>query len=113
MMSPCETSKEPSLLEHPQEASSYYRHEGVPHVICGQKHMGSRAVVVLCREQRVSQRRFGVLTPSLGGVYTRTGRRFFNEDATEGAFLLRLRDTAESSGLWTELATDWMCLDCD
>ena len=52
-MSPCETSKEPSLLEHPQEAFSYYRHEGVPHVICEQKHMGSRAVVVLCREETV------------------------------------------------------------
>jgi protein phosphatase len=42
-MSPCETSKDPFLLEHPQEAFSYYRHEGVPHVICEQKHMGSRS----------------------------------------------------------------------
>jgi protein phosphatase len=112
-MSPCETSKEPSLLEHPQEAFSYYRHEGVPHVICEQKHMGSRAVIVLCREEIVSQRRFGVVKASLGAVYTRTGRRFFNDDATESAFLLRLRDAAETSGLWSELATDWMCLDCE
>jgi protein phosphatase len=74
-MSPCETSKEPSLLEHPQEAFSYYRHEGVSHVVCEQKHMGSRAVVVLCREESVSRRRFGVVSPSLGAVYTRTGRR--------------------------------------
>ena len=99
-MSPCETSKEPSLLEHPQEAFSYYRHEGVPHVICEQKHMGSRAVVVLCREESVSQQRFGIILPRLGAVYTRTGRRFFNDDATESAFLLRLRDAAEASGLW-------------
>ena len=112
-MSPCETSKEPSLLEHPQEAFSYYRHEGVPHVICEQKHMGSRAVVILCREESVSQRRFGVAAASLGAIYTRTGRRFFNDDATESAFLLRLRDAAEASGLWSELATDWMCLDCE
>jgi protein phosphatase len=112
-MSPCETSKELSLLEHPQEAFSYYRHEGVPLVICEQKHMGSRAVVVLCREESVSQRRFGVVSPSLGAVYTRTGRRFFNDDSTESAFLLRLRDAAEASGLWAELATDWMCLDCE
>ncbi len=112
-MSPCETSKEPSLLEHPQEAFSYYRHEGVPHVICEQKHMGSRAVVVLCREESVSQRRFGVAAASLGAVYTRTGRRFFNDDTTESAFLLRLRDAAEASGLWSELATGWMCLDCE
>jgi protein phosphatase len=112
-MSPCETSKEPSLLEHPQEAFSYYRHEGVPHVICEQKHMGSRAVVILCREETASQRCFGVVTPSIGTVYTRTGRRFFNDDKTESAFLLRLRDAAETSGLWVELATDWMCLDCE
>jgi protein phosphatase len=112
-MSPRETSKEPSLLEHPQEAFSYYRHEGVPHVICEQKHMVSRAVVVLCRDERASQRCFGVILPSLGTIYTRTGRRFFNDDATESEFLLRLRNAAESSGMWTELATDWMCLDCE
>jgi protein phosphatase len=112
-MSPCETSKEPCLLEHPQEAFSYYRHEGVAHVICEQKHMGSRAVVILCREESASQRRFGVAAASLGAVYTRTGRRFFNDDATESAFLLRLRDAAEACGLWSELATDWMCLDCE
>jgi protein phosphatase len=112
-MSPCETSKDPSLLEHPQEAFSYYRQEGVPHVICEQKHMGSRALVVLCRDETVSLRRFGVVAASLGAVYTRTGRRFFNDDAIESAFLLRLRDAAESSGLWSELATDWICLDCE
>jgi protein phosphatase len=78
-MSPSETSKHGSLLEHPLEAFSYYRSEGVPQVICEQKHMGSRAVVVLCRNESVSQRRFGVVTPALGSIYTRTGRRFFNE----------------------------------
>ncbi len=71
--------------------------------------MSSR-VVVLCREESVSQRRFGVVAPSLDAVYTRTGRRFFNHEATESAFLLRLRDASENSGLWTELPTDWMCL---
>lgn len=60
-MSPSETSRSGSLLEHPQEAFSYYRSEGVPEVICEQKHMGSRAVVVLCRDEKVSQRRFGVV----------------------------------------------------
>src|ERR1700677_5249838 len=75
--------------------------------------MGSRAVVVLCREKSVSQRRFGVMAAILGAIYTRTGSRFFNDDATEIAFLLRLRDAAETSGLWSELASDWMCLDCE
>jgi protein phosphatase len=112
-MSPSDTTKRASLLEHPQEAFSYYRTEGVPQVICEQKHMGSRAVVVLCRDESVSQRRFGVVTPALGTIYTRTGRRFFNEDAIETAFLTRLRDAAEKAGLWAELGTEWLCLDCE
>jgi protein phosphatase len=112
-MSPSDTTKRASLLEHPQEAFSYYRTEGVPQVICEQKHMGSRAVVVLCRDESVSQRRFGVVTPALGTVYTRTGRRFFNEDAIETAFLTRLRDAVEKTGLWAELGTEWLCLDCE
>jgi len=44
-MAPSETSKREGLLEYPDEAFSYFRHEGVSQVICEQKHMGSRAVV--------------------------------------------------------------------
>ncbi|HEY2470017.1 MAG TPA: polynucleotide kinase-phosphatase [Terracidiphilus sp.] len=112
-MSPSETSKLPGLLEHPQEAFAYYRHEGVPGVICEQKHMGSRAVVIVCREKAVSLKRFGVIEPALGVVYTRTGRRFFSDIALECEFLGRIRDAADHSGLWDELGTDWMCLDCE
>ncbi len=112
-MSPSETSKQPGLLEHPQEAFAYYRHEGVPRVICEQKHMGSRAVVILCCDEAVSQKRFGVIEPSLGVVYTRTGRRFFNDGVLERAFLDRVRVAIEMSGLWDELETGWMCLDCE
>jgi protein phosphatase len=112
-MSPSETSKLPGLLEHPQEAFAYYRHEGVPRVICEQKHMGSRAVVILCRDEAVSVKRFGVIEPALGVVYTRTGRRFFNESTLEKEFLARIMEAADRSGLWDELGTDWMCLDCE
>jgi protein phosphatase len=112
-MSPSETSKQPALLEHPQEAFAYYRHEGVPRVICEQKHMGSRAVVIVCRDEAVSVKRFGVIEPALGVVYTRTGRRFFSESVLEKEFLGRIQEAAERSGLWDELSTDWMCLDCE
>lgn len=112
-MSPSETSKLPGLLEHPQEAFAYYRHEGVPRVICEQKHMGSRAVVIICRDEAVSVKRFGVIEPALGVVYTRTGRRFFNEIPLEKEFLARIQEAADRSGLWEELGTDWMCLDCE
>lgn len=112
-MSPPESSKLPNLLEHPHEAFEYYRREGLAQVICEQKHMGSRAVVVLCRDEAVSTKRFGVTEAALGIVYTRTGRRFFNDLSTESLFLERLRGAAETSGLFDELRTEWLCLDCE
>ncbi len=112
-MSPTETSKHENLLEHPDEAFSFYRKEGIATVICEQKHMGSRAVVVLCKDETVSQKRFGVVQASLGTVYTRTGRRFFTDEALEHQFLARLQSAVERSGLWDDLATDWLCLDCE
>ena len=59
-MSPCETSSEPGLLEHPAEAFTYYRTQGAPKVICEEKHMGSRAVVVVCQDEQAAKERFGV-----------------------------------------------------
>jgi protein phosphatase len=112
-MSPSETSREAGLLEHPAEAFAYYRNNGISTVICEEKHMGSRAVVVLCRDEEVARRRFGVVGEGIGIVYTRTGRRFFNESVLEQALLVRVRDAAERAGLWAELASDWMLLDCE
>jgi protein phosphatase len=112
-MSPTETSKRANLLEHPDEAFAFYRKEGIATVVCERKHMGSRAVVVLCKDEAVSRKRFGVAQASLGTVYTRTGRRFFADDALEQPLLARLRTAAEQAGLWDELATDWLCLDCE
>ena len=59
-MSPCETSQAEGLLEHPAEAFAYYRDRGVPRAICQEKHMGSRAVVIVCRSLEAARRRFGV-----------------------------------------------------
>lgn len=112
-MSPSETSKLPGLLEHPQEALAYYRHEGIPHVVCEQKHMGSRAVVIICRDEGVSVKRFGVIEAAIGVVYTRTGRPFFSDSKLEGEFLERVRQAVTTAGIWEELSTDWVCLDCE
>ncbi|HEY1647986.1 MAG TPA: polynucleotide kinase-phosphatase [Terracidiphilus sp.] len=112
-MSPTETSKHENLLEHPDEAFAFYRKEAISTVVCEQKHMGSRAVVVLCKDETVSQKRFGVVQPSLGTVYTRTGRRFFTDDKLEREFLIRLQVAVSASNLWDELGTDWLCLDCE
>lgn len=112
-MSPCETSKRDKLLEHPEEAFAYYLHEGVANVICEQKHMGSRAVVVVCRDADAARKRFGILEGEFGICYTRTGRRFFNETSLETEFLERVRKAIDASGLWQELKTEWLCLDCE
>lgn len=112
-MSPSETTKEPGLLEHPAEAFSYYLNQGVPRIICEEKHMGSRAIVIVCRDEGVARNRFGVVGDGFGLCYTRTGRRFFEDRALESLFLTRIRAAAERAGLWDELATDWLCLDCE
>jgi protein phosphatase len=112
-MSPTETSREDGLLEHPAEAFAYFRHEGVPSVICEEKHMGSRAVVVLCRDEEVARKRFGVIAEGIGVCYTRTGRRFFESSDLESQFLHRIREAADRSALWDSLNTDWLCLDAE
>ncbi|SDM42410.1 protein phosphatase [Catalinimonas alkaloidigena] len=112
-MSPSETSQQPGLLEHPAEAFQHYRSQGVRHVICEEKHMGSRAVVVLCRDEAAAQRRFGVQDEGIGLVYTRTGRPFFPDKATEQALLTRLRDAMTQAKFWDEFQTDWACLDTE
>src|SRR5437588_952732 len=89
-MSPCETSSEPGLLEHPAEAFGYYRSQGASQVICEEKHMGSRAVVVICQDEPAARERFGVTGGEVGIVYTRTGRRFFNEPALEAQVVNRV-----------------------
>lgn len=101
-MSPCETAPNGALLEHPAQAFAYYRHEGIPKVICEEKHMGSRAVIIVCRDAGVARRRFGVLEDEDGIVYTRTGRRFFDDPGLERALLDRIRRAADRAGIWEE-----------
>lgn len=112
-MSPSETSNEPGFLEHPREALEYYRSAGIQTVVCEEKHMGSRAVVVVCRDEDAALRRFGVTGEGRGCIYTRTGRRFFTDSAMEALVLERLATAVEQSGLWNELQSDWLILDCE
>ncbi len=112
-MSPSETSQQSGLLKHPTEAFDYFRVQGVPQVVCEEKHMGSRAVVVICRDETVARRRFGVVDEGIGACFTRTGRRFFNDAALESEMLARLNAATGAAGLWDELGTDWLCLDAE
>jgi polynucleotide kinase-phosphatase len=112
-MSPCETSARPGLLEHPAEALEYFASNGVARAICEEKHMGSRAVIVLCKDADAAHRRFGIADAGSGIIYTRTGRRFFSDAAFESAILQSLANGMQEAGLWDELATDWICIDCE
>ena len=112
-MSPTETSAQPGLLEHPTDAFAYYRSRGVARVVCEEKHMGSRAIVVLCRDGDAAESRFGMASASVGTVYTRTGRPFFTDPALESELLARLRSAADRTALWDELKTDWLVLDAE
>jgi polynucleotide kinase-phosphatase len=112
-MSPSETSARPDLLEHPDEALAHFRAEGVERVVCEEKHMGSRAVVVVCRDEDTARQRFGVIGEGIGLCYTRKGRRFFDDVRLEQQLLGRVRDAFEAAGLWDRLGTGWLCLDCE
>ena len=89
-MAPVATSPLPGVLEHPAEAFSAFAANGVTHVICEEKHMGSRATVLVCRDGSVSTRRFGAPDGETGAVWTRTGRAFFDRPQTE-VFLAGVR----------------------
>ncbi|WP_079198348.1 polynucleotide kinase-phosphatase [Streptomyces sp. CB03911] len=110
-MAPSATSRRPGYLEHPEEAFSSYRAEGVQHVICEEKHMGSRAVVLVARDDTALEKRFGIAGP--GAIWTRTGRAFLSDDAVTGAVLERVRGAAEKAGLFDELETGWLLLDAE
>jgi protein phosphatase len=112
-MSPTETAKADGLLEHPAEAFSHYRAHGVSTVVVEQKHMGSRAVVIVCRNRDVARERFGILEEEEGICYTRTGRRFFEDRALEQELVVTVRDALDRSGFWDRLNTNWVCLDCE
>ncbi|MDD9945713.1 MAG: polynucleotide kinase-phosphatase [Myxococcales bacterium] len=112
-MSPTSTVKEGPLLEHPSEAFDYYRTQGVPQVVCEEKHMGSRTVVVVCRDESVAEKRFGATDGRNGVVYTRTGRPFFSDPELEAALLARTVSAVSEAGLWSELDADWLCLDAE
>jgi protein phosphatase len=110
-MSPVATQPDGDLLEHPDQAFSTYRADGVADVVCEEKHMGSRAVLLVCRSPEDAAARFGV-SPALGIAWTRTGRPFFPPPLTSD-LLTRLREAVEEAGLFAELETTWLLLDAE
>ncbi|WP_409060204.1 polynucleotide kinase-phosphatase [Streptomyces sp. SYP-A7185] len=111
-MAPTATSQREGYLEHPAEAFASYAKDGVGRVVCEEKHMGSRAVALVCRDADVARERFGVDGPT-GSLCTRTGRPFFGDAEVTEEILERLRAAVTDAGLWQELDTDWLLLDAE
>ncbi|MET7516035.1 polynucleotide kinase-phosphatase [Streptomyces sp. NPDC005480] len=120
-MAPTATSREGArggaadghFLEHPAEAFAQYAADGVGRVVCEEKHMGSRAVALVCRDADVARERFGVPEGPTGALYTRTGRSFFADEQVTEEILGRVRAAVTDAGLWDELDTDWLLLDAE
>jgi polynucleotide kinase-phosphatase len=112
-MSPCATSELPDYLEHPAQALNYYKKRGIEKVVCEEKHMGSRVVLVVCKSEEAAQTRFGVAGEGLGVCYTRTGRAFFTDAELGEAFIARVSECLTKTGFWESFETDWVCLDAE
>ena len=112
-MSPCETSDREGWLERPEEGFAYFRNRDVTEVVCEEKHMGSRAIIALCRTDAVARLRFGTMGEETGSVWTRTGRAFFADRTTAEVILARLREAVDRLSLWDQLETDWLLLDAE
>lgn len=112
-MSPCETSDITEYLEHPIQALNYYKKRGIEKVICEEKHMGSRAVLVICKDEETAIKRFGIENEGIGVCYTRTGRNFFNNETIEKEFISRVNKCLTETDFWTKFNTDWVCLDAE
>ncbi|GAA2768338.1 polynucleotide kinase-phosphatase [Streptomyces paradoxus] len=112
-MAPTATSHVEGYLEHPEEAFAQYKDDGVARVVCEEKHMGSRAVALVCRDAEAARRRFGVGGGPTGSLYTRTGRPFLDDEALTEEILGRVRTAVGEAGLWDELETDWLLLDAE
>ncbi|MFH8289732.1 polynucleotide kinase-phosphatase [Streptomyces sp. NPDC018059] len=111
-MAPTAASRRDGYLEHPAEAFASYAQDGVGRVVCEEKHMGSRAVALVCRDADVARERFGVDGPT-GSLCTRTGRPFFADASVTEELLGRVRAAVTDAGLWEELETDWLLLDAE
>ncbi len=112
-MAACPTAPEGSFLEHPDQAMDHYGDRGVTDLVVEEKHMGSRALLVVARDAGAARTRFGVEDGKAGVVYTRTGRPFFKDEARERAIIGRVAGAIHATGLWETLETDWVLLDAE
>ncbi|MBW4084383.1 polynucleotide kinase-phosphatase [Paenibacillus sp. S150] len=103
-------SADEAYLEHPREAIAYYRSQGVKSMVAEKKHMGSRAVLLLFRDEAAAVPYVG--RKALGTIYTRTGRAFFDKEGGS-AVLSRLNEDLHKAEYWARHDTDVLLLDAE
>lgn len=97
-------------LEHPLEAIQYYRSNGIEKMVAEKKHMGSRGILFLFKDHAAAQKHIG--TETLGVIYTRTGRRFFEKEIEE-QIVRKLNDDLHSHDYFSQHQTDFVLLDAE
>ncbi len=112
-MSPSATSKLEGYLEHPKEALEYFEENEVQKIVCQEKHMGSRAIITVCQDKESAKNRFGADENEIGIIYTRNGRKFFDNKHVEQQLLTRIQTALSKSGFWKKFKTQWVTLDCE
>ncbi|WP_442852807.1 polynucleotide kinase-phosphatase [Bacillus sp. UNC438CL73TsuS30] len=95
-------------LEHPLEAFEYYQANGIDKMVVEKKHMGSRGILFLFKNKQVAKEYVGRET--LGTIYTRTGRPFFQKDL--GERILEMLNS-DLGGYFEKHNTDFVLLDAE
>ncbi|WP_310831562.1 polynucleotide kinase-phosphatase [Paenibacillus pedocola] len=103
-------SADEAYLEHPQEAFNYFRSQGVTTMVAEKKHMGSRAVLLLFRDEEAAVSFVG--RPTLGTIYSRTGRAFFDKE-TEAQVLAKLNADLLQADYFAKYNTELLLLDAE
>ncbi|WP_141431101.1 polynucleotide kinase-phosphatase [Bacillus sp. 03113] len=110
-MSPTpEPSKLDNYLEHPQEAFEYYRSNGIQTMVVEKKHMGSRGILLLFKDSDAAIEYIG--RPTLGTIYTRTGRPFFSKEIEE-ELTRKLNEDLHRYSYFEKYQTDFILLDAE
>ncbi|MGW8957420.1 polynucleotide kinase-phosphatase [Paenibacillus sp. NPDC055715] len=103
-------STEEGYLEHPREALAYYRGQGVQTMVAEKKHMGSRAVLLLFKNEQAAVEYVGY--PTLGTIYSRSGRAFF-EPGIGKQVLAKLNHDLQNAGYFERNRTEFVLLDAE
>lgn len=97
-------------LEHPMEAFDYYQSNGVETMVVEKKHMGSRGILILFKNKEIAKEYVGRET--LGTIFTRTGRAFFQKEM-QAQIVSVLNEDLVKAGYFKKYNTDFVLLDAE